>query len=96
MANKEKKRNRSYIPHDYVVIKDFLCESNGRNRWFNKNDIVWDSEYEKLSGENKKKCKSLPPKDVLIKEKVKREKEENKVKIETKGFDFVKSFRKGK
>lgn len=96
MANKEKKRKRNNPHHDYEALEFFTDENNLRLHFFHKGDLVYESDYEKLSRNNKKKCKSLPPKEILIKEKVKREKKENKVKIESKGFDFVTSFRKQK
>lgn len=89
MSNKEKKKDRGRVPHDYESLEWFRCKINGNSRVFHVGDIIWESEYDQLSAGQKKKCKSLPPKDVLIKEKVKKEKKENKVKIESKGFDYI-------
>ena len=96
MANKNKKRERSHIPHDYVTTQWIHCIINGKYRVFRTGEIVWESEYEKLSDKEKTSCIPLPPKDILVKEKVKKEKERNKVKIETHGFDYKTSFRKSK
>ena len=98
MANKEKKRKRNNPHHDYVVVKEFIHRdtNNSIPRWYFKGDIVYEFVYEKLSNNHKKLCKALPPKEVMIKEKVKKEKAENNIKIESKGFDTVTSFRKPK
>lgn len=95
MANKEKKRNRNNVHHDYEAL-EFFIDNNVKKHFFYKGDLVYESDYEKLSQNNKKKCKDLPPKEILIKEKVKKEKKENKIRIESKGFDYVTSFRKSK
>jgi hypothetical protein len=75
-----------------VATQWIHCIIDGKYRVFRTGETVWESEYEKLSDKEKTSCIPLPPKDILVKV----EKERNKVKIETHGFDFKTSFRKPK
>jgi len=63
MSNREKKIKRTTSPHDYVAKTTFIHYPNGRGlpKWFFTGQIVYESDYEKLSNTNKKKCQPLPP-----------------------------------